>query len=185
MKTAFIGYREFLPPEIEQRLQTAIQNEIALGCQNFIMDTHGLFTQLALKTCRDFRRTYPDMRIEVVITDHSEIWPDVVIDQCGQEIYHKPTDVTTVMYATDETLRGRRIIASHQKMIDACDTLICYVRSQSAPNRAGLAMQYAAQQGKKVVNLYHPQDDVLVQTPPSNHGSFIMQKLFDERGRVR
>lgn len=134
MKTAFIGQRGIIAPEIGQRLRTAIQNEIDLGCQNFAMDKQSLFVRVALLACRDLCRTNPAVQIEVV---------DTVLRQT----------------------------------VDECDILICYVRPEPATDSAYLVMQYAARQGKKIVNLYTPQDDVAIKQP--RRGSLFMQKVFD------
>ena len=136
MKTTFIGCGDLVPAEIGERLKNAIQNEIAAGCQNFIMDRQGLFVRVAWLACQDLHRTNPAMQIEVVMDDR-------------------------------------------RKIIDACDTVICY--AHSAVPGAYLAMQYALWQGKKVVNLYRAHDDVWGK---ANHGSLFMQKVFDEGGGV-
>ncbi len=134
MKTIFVGQQGMLPPDIGSRLITAIQNEIDLGCQNFVMDEQSLFVRVALLACRDLRRTNPNVQIEIV---------DTVLRQA----------------------------------VDECDTLICYVRPASTISGAYLAMQSAVQHGKKIVNLYTPQDDV--QIKQSKRGSLFMQKVFN------
>lgn len=43
-------------------------------------------------------------------------------------------------------------------MIDTCDTLICYVDSNSYRSGAKTAMRYAEKQGLNIINLYRKQD---------------------------
>ena len=42
-KTTFIGHRILLQDGIEQKLKTAIENEIKNGCKNFVVGSHGEF----------------------------------------------------------------------------------------------------------------------------------------------
>ena len=114
-KTTFIGHRDFLPSDIEQRLKFAVQKEIDSGCHNFIIGSHGEFDRLALSVCKSLRKIYPDIKIEVAITSFNQ----------------KYSDVETVMFEIEEVHYKRRIIESNKQMINACDTLICYVRPNS------------------------------------------------------
>ena len=137
-KTTFIGHRDFLPSDIEQRLKSVVQKEIDSGCRNFIIGSHGEFDRLALSVCRSLREIYPDIKIEVAITSFNQEY----------------SDVETVMFEIEEVHYKRRIIESNKQMIDACDTLICYVRPNSWNSGAKASLGYAKRKCKKVLNLF-------------------------------
>ena len=46
-KIALMGHRNFLPPDIENRLTMALENEIKSDSYNFIVGTHGDFDRMA------------------------------------------------------------------------------------------------------------------------------------------
>ena len=120
MRTAFIGHRKVFAKDIAERLAAAIRNEIEGGCRVFTMGTHGEFDVLALSVCRSLRTHY-DLEIEVVITSLNTI-------KKGSESAAAPyADVKTVMFEIEDTHFKRRITLSNLRMIDGCDTLICYV----------------------------------------------------------
>jgi len=136
-KTTFIGHRDFLPSDIEQRLRFAVQKEIDSGCRHFIVGSHGEFDRLALSVCKAMRQIYPDIKIEVAITSFN------------QDYY----DVETVMFEIEEVHYKRRIIESNKQMIDACDTLICYVRPNSWRSGAKEVLNYAQSNNKIIINI--------------------------------
>lgn len=59
-----------------------------------------------------------------------------------------------VLYEIEEVHYKRRITLSNQKMIDECDTLICYVDESAYQSGAKTAMRYAQKKGLRIVNLY-------------------------------
>lgn len=150
MKTAFIGHRKIFGKCVAERLEKAISAEIEGGCKNFTMGTHGEFDALALSVCRNLRNRYRDIGIEVVITGFHTIEK-----RCGYEPY---SDVKTVMYNIEETHYKRKITLSNRQMIDACDTLICYVNKKQSKSGAKAAMYYAKRKGLRIINLYREED---------------------------
>ena len=151
MKTAFIGHRNLLPSDIAQRLKLAIGKEIALGCQSFIMGTHGDFDRAALSVCRGMQKIYPNLKIEVVIYS--------LAPRQSAAIYPQAVGVTTVMYEIENLHYKQRITASNRQMINDCDTLICYVRPKRWRSGADRVRQYAIKKGLKIINLYSSADD--------------------------
>ena len=152
MKTAFIGHRQIFAKTLPQRLSYAIKTEIANGCFSFTMGTHGEFDKLALQTCRKLRNEYPELQIEVVLTSLHTI-------QKGDRMNSAPySDVSTIMYDIEEAHYKQQITLSNKKMIDACDTLICYVDENAYRSGAKTAMRYAKRKGLKIINLYDEKD---------------------------
>lgn len=152
-KTAFIGHRKVLFGNIEERLKTAIDEQIADGCLSFTMGTHGEFDEMALSACRSARRDHPDIKIEVVLTSYHTIEKKDEYDSVPYQ------DVETVMYDIEDKHFKRQITVCNRQMIDTCDTLICYVDKKRSPSGAKTAMNYAKRKGLKIINLFREEDD--------------------------
>jgi len=144
-KTAFIGHSQISAKTLTERLIKAITNEIQNGCLSFTMGTHGDFDRLTLNTCRKLRDSYPYLDIEVVITSPN-----------GAKTIS--SDVKTVMFDIEETHFKRQITLSNRKMIDSCDTLICYVDTKRNRSGAKTALNYAKRKGLRIINLYLEED---------------------------
>ena len=152
MRTAFIGHRKVFAKNIAERLLTAIQAEMENGCTLFTMGNHGEFDAFALSVCRNLRRTYKELEIEVVITSLNAI-------KKGSEFDEAPyADVKTVMFDIEDVHYKRRITLSNRRMIDGCDTLICYVNPTEYRSGAKTALRYAEKRGLKIINLYRDED---------------------------
>ena len=153
MKTCFIGHREIIVKDIRERIEVAVMLEMMNGCKTFIMGTHGDFDGWALAACRRLRKTYKDMEIEVAITNLN------ALKKSNDEYKDNQYDVKTVIYDIEEAHYKSRIAVSNRKMIDECDTLICYVDDGEYRSGARTAMRYAKKKGLKIVNLYRKEDD--------------------------
>ena len=153
MKTAFIGHRKIFARDIAERLVVAIQTELESGCKSFMMGTHGEYDSLALLVCRRLRQIHKELEIEVVITSLNAIKKD---GKLGIAPY---SDVKTVMYDIEDIHFKRQITLSNRKMIDDCDTLICYVNTSEYRSGAKSALRYAEKQGLKIVNLFREEDN--------------------------
>ncbi len=152
MKTAFIGHRQVFAKNIDKKLMDSIRTEIANGCKEFTMGTHGEFDSLSLNACRRLRNTYPDLQIEVVITSLHTI-------KKGSEFDTVPySDVKTIMYEIENAHYKQQITLSNRQMLDTCDTLICYVDTSAYRSGAKTALRYAEKKGLKIVNLYRKED---------------------------
>lgn len=147
-RVAFIGHRLILRKSIIKRLVTAVESEIENGCKMFTMGTHGDFDIYALSVCRRLRDTYPDLKIEVVITSLKSIKRE------GKYHFRQYADVKTVMYDIENVHYKQQITLSNKKMIDTCDTLICYVNEDLEQSGAKTALNYAKRKGLKIINLY-------------------------------
>lgn len=148
-KTAFIGHRQVFGANVYENLLAEIENQINRGCKIFTMGTHGDFDRLALSACRSLRRQYPEIQIEVVITSPNAL-------KCAKGCPF--SDVSTVMFDIEEVHYKRRITVSNRKMINGCDTLICYVDEKTYASGAKAAMRYAMRQGLAIVNLYKEEE---------------------------
>lgn len=137
-KTAFIGHRRIRQNNLAEELNLTIEGQIHSGCTHFIVGSHGEFDRLALSACRTLRKQYPELVIEVVITSFGQRYDDIA----------------TVLYEIEEVHYKRRITLSNQKMIDECDTLICYVDEGAYQSGAKTALRYAQKKGLHIVNLY-------------------------------
>lgn len=155
-KVCFIGHRHIYNyKEIRAKLYNMVEEEIKNGCKFFTMGTHGEFDEMALSVCRELRKIYTDIEIEVVITSFKTIEPIIDHDPIfGDEKYIPYSDVKTTMYDIEEEHYKRRIIVSIKKMIDNCDTLICYVNPTKTYGGAILAYKYAKKKGIHSVNLF-------------------------------
>ena len=78
-KTTFIGHRILLQSNIQQLLKSAIENEIQSGCKNFIVGSHGEFDKTVLDILLSLKNTYPEIQIEVVITNYNPKTQDEII----------------------------------------------------------------------------------------------------------
>ena len=152
MKTAFIGHRQVFAKDIDSELLNVIEAEIQNGCRSFTMGTHGQFDKLSLGACRQLRKKYTDIDIEVVLTslhaiDKNEEWDCIPY-----------SDAKTVMYDIEDTHFKRQITLSNQLMIDSCDTIICYVNEKAYRSGAKRALNYAKKRGLKIINLWRDED---------------------------
>lgn len=152
MKTAFIGHRQIFAKDIYKRLLHAIEAEIEKGCTAFTMGTHGAFDRLALSACRELRCTHADMEIEVVLTSLNALKKHSAFEPIPY------ADVKTVLYEIESAHYKQRIGLSNRRMIDGCDTLICYVDRTAYGSGAKSAFLYAEKHGKRIVNLYREED---------------------------
>lgn len=160
MRACFIGHRDIFE-NIREKLKEAVENEIKNGADFFTMGTHGDFDRIALGVCRELRKTYKNITIEVVITSFKTIEPIIDHDEIfGDEKYYPYADVQTTMYNIEEEHYKRQIIASNKQMVDSCDTLICYVNKKHNPSGAKTTMNYAKRKGLKIINLYNLKDDI-------------------------
>ena len=152
-KTAFIGHRNvYYEGKISKRLKAAVEERIKNGCKSFIMGTHGDFDSLALSVCKEARKTYRDINIEVVLTSLNAVGKK---DELHIDHY---SDVATLMYDVEDAHFKRRITISNRKMIDECDTLICYVDERQYRSGAKKAMNYAKRNGVKIINIFRADD---------------------------
>lgn len=63
------------------------------------------------------------------------------------------------MYEIEEVYYKNKIIASNRQMIDACDTLICYINTKRYRSGAKKTYYYAKRKDLKIVNLFKPEDE--------------------------
>lgn len=153
-RVCFIGHRKYLPLDIKQRLDTAIRSEIEQGCKFFTMGAHGDFDILSLSVCKQLQNEYRDIFIELIITSLHQIQHKICKTETGDLIYNPYENLNTVMYNIEDVYFKRKIVESNKQMINYCDTLICYVCPDKIHSGAKRIMNYAIQQGLRIINIY-------------------------------
>ena len=119
------------------------------------MGTHGDFDHLALNVCRELKKIYKNIVVEIVFTSFKQINPQISNDSIfGYEKYYPYKDVNTIMYNIEEEHYKRKIIASNQQMINNCNILICFVDTAKTYGGAIIAYKYAKKKGLQIINLF-------------------------------
>lgn len=155
MKVCFIGHREVGYNFSREQLKEIIETKIKDGYLSFMVGCHGQFDTIALNVCRELRRTYQNISIEVVLTSLHIIQKKLVYeDDYGEDYFEQYKDVSTIMYDIEDVYFKNRIILSNKKMINSCDVLICYVDGKKKDSGAKRMMDYAIKKGLKIINLY-------------------------------
>ena len=73
-KICFIGHRHIYNYKaIREKVYKIVEEEIKNGCKFFTMGTHGEFDEMSLSVCRELRKVYTNIEIEVVITSFKTI----------------------------------------------------------------------------------------------------------------
>ena len=153
-RTAFAGHRKILDKDLRNKLYLPVKQQIESGCKTFVMGTHGEFDKLALSVCRQLRKTYKDIIIEVAITSLNQIKPEIEKDQFGISKYTPYDDVYTIMFNIEEEHFKRKITTSNKQMIDTCNILICYVDTTQHSSGAKTTLNYAKSKGIQIINLF-------------------------------
>ena len=152
-KIVFIGHRNINQyNRIKAKLYSELKKQIENGSKFFTMEKHGDFDKLALCVCRELRKIYKDIEIEVVVTSFSEIKPIIYGKEKNYTLYD---DVKTVMYDIETVHYKRKIVVSNQQMINNANTLICFIDTSKSFGGAILAYKYAKKKGLHIVNLYN------------------------------
>ena len=153
-RTAFAGHRKILDKDLRNKLYLPVKQQIESGCKTFVMGTHGEFDKMALNVCKQLRKIYKDIVIEVVITSLNQIKPEIEKDQFGILKYTPYDDVYTIMFNIGEEHFKRKITASNKQMIDTCNALICYVDTNQYCSGAKTTLNYAKRKGLQIINLF-------------------------------
>ena len=179
MRTAFIGHREVAWWFKRERLVEAVEEQIKLGCKHFMMGTHGDFDKLALEVCRNARKTHPDIKIEVVVTGYSAAKKK---NKYGELIYE---DVDTVMFDIEDEYYKRRITLSNKKMIDSCDTLICFFDKKWWAKGTRTAVNYAKRQGLNVINVFRETDSPMYGMTDEQAKAYLTKRFAEGMEKLR
>lgn len=173
-KVAFIGHRNVLDISLREKLYKVVEKQVLDGNCHFIMGTHGEFDKLALSVCRELKKIYPNISIEVVLTSITPLkkkiydgeqfsdlstfklkHPDFEDEDFKHlEIFSEYDDVQTKMYDIEQEHYKKRITTSNKKMIDESGTAICYVDCDRSRSGAKLTYKYAQKKGLKTINLF-------------------------------
>ena len=88
-KCCFIGHRDILSNNIERRLFDTINQVIQEDCSCFTMGTHGDFDSLALYTCRQIKKIYPHIKIDVMLTNLNLLKKDKINHEVAKMQRHR------------------------------------------------------------------------------------------------
>lgn len=173
-KVAFVGHRDVLDIYLRKKLYHIVENQILDGNYCFIMGTHGEFDEIALEVCRDLKKIYDFIKIEVVLTSLSPLkkkvydgdkitllstfkkqHPNYEEDDFRHlEIFATYDNVETKMYDIGHEHYKNRITKSNRRMIDESDIVICYVDMKRTHSGAKTTLNYAQKKGLKTINLF-------------------------------
>lgn len=154
IKTTFIGHRNICTDIVRDNLKIVIEDEIKNGCMHFIVGSHGNFDRMVLSVCKELKKIYQNIIIEVVITSLNSIKKHIDYDMFGKIVYEPYENVNTIMYEIELEHFKNKIIVSNKKMIEECDLLICYVDTSRVRSGAKIAYNYAKKLGKRIINLH-------------------------------
>ena len=119
------------------------------------MGTRGEFDVMSLNVCRELRKKYPNIHIQIVLTSLHKLKKELLYDDEFSKEYDEPyKDVETMIYDIEEEHFKRQITISNQKTIEECDAAICYVNCSNASSGARKSQDYAKKKGLKIINLY-------------------------------
>ena len=160
-KVCFIGHRYIFESKLYEKLKDAIQYVIDKGYRKFMIGCHGEFDKLALSLCKSFRNEYKDIDIDVVLTSYHKIERKIIAtfkNEFGETEEIADTnpysDVKTTIYEIEELYFKKQITESNRKMIDECDTLICFVDTTRQRSGAKKALKYAKRKGLTIINCF-------------------------------
>lgn len=145
----FIGHSNCDTNKIQTTLNTVIQQLIDNEYTNFYVGTHGDFDSCVLNMLKQFRKLYKNIKIFAVMTSFS---PLIKKNDSSGKIYS--SDFELCSFEIEEIHFKRQIIVSNQKMIDLCDTLVCYVDELRNYSGAKLALKYAKHKQLRIINLF-------------------------------
>ena len=154
-KVCFIGHRDIAVRGIEDRIRQAVIKEIENGATCFMVGSHGMFDKIVLNVCKNLKKAYNNLTIELVITSLAKINHKKDYD----DRYDPFKDINIVMFDIEQEYFKRQISISNRKMIDCCNTLICYVDTRKSHSGAKSTLNYAIKKGLKIINLFCTQDD--------------------------
>ena len=145
----FIGHRLIPVMIVWDKLKIAIEKEILNGCNHFIVGSHGDFDKYALRLCREFKKKYAYLTIDLVVTSLSKIYS---INESGEHYFD---DINVISYNIEEIYFKKIIEESNKQMIDNSDKIICYINKDKVQSGARKALNYAIKQNLQIVNLFY------------------------------
>ncbi len=146
----FFGEKVVLDSElVENRLITIVEDKIIEGYQSFFVGRHSLFDSIVLKVLVRLKIEYPDIDIDVVISDLSTINENIAPN--GEWVFSigKTKDTTLNMKSYEE-----QIMKDTCDFIANSDLVICYVDLNSTFSKTKQVLDYANSVNKNIINLY-------------------------------
>ena len=134
----FIGHREAderILPELEKCVERLISEE---GVAYYYVGNHGGFDRMATTAVKKMKEKYPDITLMMVLSYHPA--ERQVVLSPGFDGSYYPDGMENVP-------RRYAIVRANQRMVDACDWLVCYVRHGASNSRK--LLEYAEKREKK------------------------------------
>lgn len=151
---SLFGHRDLLGVNIEQRLETALEDLINLGANNFIIGTHGQFDILSLKICKKLKTKYVDIKINIALTSLNKL-NDEESKIYNNQIYK---DVELFSYDIESIYFKNIITYTNKKIVENSDVILCYVNNNKINSGAKKSIDYAKKLNKKIINIYNEKD---------------------------
>jgi len=146
----FIGHRdarEKIYPFLKKHVLNCI---VHFGVTEFFVGHYGSFDRLAAKAVIEVKRTYPDIRLRMVLPYHPAVRPVKLSEGFDGSYYPW----------SDEHIPHRlAIVKTNQYMVKTCDFLVAYAWRPAS--RARDLVEYAEKQGATVINIANETDSVL------------------------
>lgn len=139
MVCTFFGHRDCVELD-KRRVYEAIEGAINEGAEVFLVGNQGRFDRVAYSCLKQLRKSYPQIRISVVLS-RLPVMRDAVLDE-EDTVFPEFVDNVPPQYAIDRRNRW---------MVDKADLVICYI--QRPWGGAYKFADLAARQGKAVRNL--------------------------------
>lgn len=144
MIVTFCGHAEIASTDnVHSWLQDVLVSLISDGADTFYLGGYGAFDSLAFTVLKNLKKTYPHIRIVLVLA-----YLNRNIDASGYDV--------TLYPALEKTPPRFAISKRNEKMVDMADTVVAYVTH----NWGGAAktLQYAERKKKNVLCFPSPAD---------------------------
>lgn len=152
MICSFIGHSLILSKilsnsKLENDLKDKILKLITFGIYDFYVGTHGDFDKLVLRTL---------VSIKKEIFDRINIFAVQTNLNILKNKYQNNNKYYKYIFFDIEDIYYKNIITfSNKKMIDKCQYLICYINENKKYSRAKKFYNYAKNNNKIIINLFH------------------------------
>ncbi|MGM9551245.1 MAG: SLOG family protein [Clostridia bacterium] len=115
------------------------------GVTEFWTGNYGGFDRCAALAIRDVKKTYPHIRLVLVLPYLTKAVSDY------KEDYYEKYDAIVIAYMPEKTPARLRIIKANEYMVDNCDFLVCNV--EHSWGGAAKTMEYAERKIREIWNL--------------------------------
>lgn len=136
----------------QKALSETIEKEIKNGYTHFIMALATDFDLVAYDTCIALRKTYPDLKITVVINDYKYY-------ACKIKNYSNLMCVNYIYYPLQKPNPNKSIVANDKYVVSSSDKIICFYNDQIF-NMLQKRFSRANNPTKNIVNAFELLNDI-------------------------